>query len=228
MRLFARSQVLFRACLIATAAIAWFPIARAADLSADPLKFVPEIARVAAGEGSEAFEKGDIEGARKAFQRVLDLVPNNLLALVNLGTIEFRAGNHTEAEVLLRRAVRQRLETGPAWLTLGIMYYEQGKLDEAMAALTQATLHDGQNPRAHSFLGAVMADKGWYDAAEACMRKSVELDPANRDSHYNLAVLYMQRTPPLPELAKRHYFRCLELGAPADPALEKSIQSVFQ
>jgi tetratricopeptide (TPR) repeat protein len=189
------------------------------------MTFVPEVAKAAAAEGSKAFEGGDFTGARKAFSRVLDLAPDNLLAIVNLGAIEFRAKNYPEAERLLKQAVSQRVETAPAWLTLGMMYYEQNKLDEAHAALAQAVLYDSKNPRAHSFLGAVMADKGWYDAAEACMRRSVELDPANRDSHYNLAVLYMQRTPPLPELAKRHYFRAIELGAPTDPKLEKSIQT---
>jgi Flp pilus assembly protein TadD len=219
-----RKFLVTSAILLGFARVGWAADA-VAQPTPDPLVFVPEIARVAAGEGSEAFEKGDIAGARTAFRRVLDLVPNNLLALVNLGTIEFRAGNQAEAEALLRQVIAQRIETAPAWLTLGILYYENGRLDEAMAALTQATLYDAQNPRAHSFLGAVLADKGWYDGAEACMRKSVELDPANRDAHYNLAVLYMQRTPALPELAKRHYFRSLELGAPADPSLAKSIQA---
>lgn len=214
-----------RGLAVALVFLAALAVVRAVDSDRESFNFVPEIARVAAGEGSTAFDQGDMEGAKKAFHRVLELVPDNLLALVNLGTIEFRAGNYEEAERLLKRALSQRLEAAPAWLMLGMVYYDQGRNDEALAALAQATVHDAQHPRAFSFLGAVMADKGWYDAAESYMRRAVELDPANRDAHYNLAVLYMQRTPALPELAKRHYFRSIELGASADPELEKSIQS---
>ena len=58
----------------------------------DPATYVPEIARVEAARGNAAFSKGDYKAARAAYERVLDLAPNNLVALVNLGLVEFRAG----------------------------------------------------------------------------------------------------------------------------------------
>ena len=65
--------------------------------------------------------------------------------------------------------------------------------------------------------------KGWSDASEQELRRAVELDPGYADANFNLAVLYLRRTPPLYELARRHYQRALDLGAARDPVIEKLI-----
>lgn len=189
----------------------------------DALTFVPLVAREAAGEGDAAFAKGDYKAAGAAYRKVLDLAPGNLLALVNLGLIEFRLGDSEKAEKLLRQAVSQRLETGPAWLTLGMIYFQQGRIEPAFAALSQAVVYDEGNARAHNYLGAVLGRKGWLDGAEAELRRAVEIDPVYKDAHYNLAFVYMQEKPPSLELARRHYFKSIELGGQPDKDLEKKL-----
>lgn len=196
----------------------------AQDAPADP-QFVPLIAREAAAEGNAAFARQDYERARRAYRKVLDLAPDNLLGLVNLGMAEFTAGNAQEAEKLLKRAVRIRIETAPAWLTLGVIYMDQERLDEALAALTQATLYDPRNARARNFLGVVAGRKGWLDAAQDQLRKALEIDPNYGDANYNLALFYLERKPPAIELARRHYQRALELGAQPDKDIEKMLNS---
>ena len=62
---------------------------------------------------------------------MLDLAPGNLVALVNLGLIEYRSGNASGAEDYLAQATQKNIETGPAWFTLGMIYFEQNRLDEA-------------------------------------------------------------------------------------------------
>jgi len=189
----------------------------------DPV-FIPEAARRAAVEGSQAFAKKDFAGAQQSFRKVLDLAPDNLVALVNLGVTEFALGNSDESEKLLKKAVRKRLETAPAWLTLGILYMDQGKLDEALAALTQAVLYDSGNPRAHNYLGVVIGRKGWNSGAESELRRAIEIDPNYTDANYNLAVFYLGRRPPAIELARRHYVRAIELGAAPDPQIEQILK----
>jgi Tfp pilus assembly protein PilF len=51
--------------------------------------------------------------------------------------------------------------------------------------------------------------------------RAVELDPGYADAHYNLAVFYLQEKPPAVELARRHYFKAVELGVEKDPEMEK-------
>lgn len=211
------------ALLLIGLCVAWTALAQ--GTSSDSATFVPEVAREAAAEGNRAFLEGDYETARKAYRRVLDLAPGNLVGLVNLGAVEFRAGNHEEAEKLLLEAVNKKLDNAPAWLTLGILYYENRRLDEAHAALAQAVLYDKANPRAHNYLGAVFGAKDWLDGAAAELRRAVQIDPAYRDAHYNLAVIYLQQRPPAVELARRHYYRSIELGGQPDPEIEKKLNT---
>lgn len=187
--------------------------------------FVPAIAREAAAEGNAAFARKDLAGARRAYARVLDLVPDNLLGLLNLGVVEFSAGNPARAEELLKKAVSVRIETAAAWQTLGIIYMDQERFDEALAALAQAVLQDPINSRSRNYLGVVIGRKGWIDGAQSELRRAVELDPNYADAHYNLAVFYLEEKPPSVELARRHYFRALELGAEKDKAMEKMFNS---
>jgi Flp pilus assembly protein TadD len=117
------------------------------------------------------------------------------------------------------------METAPAWLTLGMIYMDQNRFREALAALSQATLLDPQNPRARNFLGVVIGREGWIDGAQQELRRAVELNPAYADAHYNLAVFYLQEKPAAIELAKRHYFKAIELGVEKDPSMEKVFHS---
>ncbi len=192
-----------------------------------PSEFIPAEARRAAAEGNAAFTQGNFRQAVRAYQEVLQLAPNNLVGLVNLGVAEYRLGENASAEKNLKHALSLRLETGTAWLTLGIMYMDQNRLDEALAALAQARLYEAQNARVHNYLGVVMNRLGWSDAAESELRAAVELDTTYRDAHYNLAVVYMDRTPAAVELAKRHYYIALQCGAPRDANMEKSFKSHY-
>lgn len=197
----------------------------AQTLHAEEPKFTPRVLAEAVAEGNRAFEAKDYATARRAYERVLSLDPQNQLGLVNLGLVEFYAGDPEKSENLLKQAVRQRLETAPAWLTLGMIYMDQNRFSEALAALSQATLHDPNNPRARNFLGVVIGRQGWIYGAEQELRRAVELDPAYADAHYNLAVFYLQEKPPATELAKRHYFKAVELGVEKDPSMEKLFTS---
>ena len=189
-------------------------------------QFIPIEARRAAGIGNAAFVRGDFRSAVRAYQEVLQLVPNNLVGLVNLGVAQYRLGDTVSAEKNLKRALSLRLETGVAWLTLGTMYMDQNHLNEALAALAQARVYDSQNARVHNYLGVVMNRLGWSDAAESELRTAIELNTTYSDAHYNLAVVYMDRQPPSIELAKRHYYAAVNLGAARDARMEKNFKTV--
>lgn len=188
-------------------------------------KFTPRVLAEAIAQGNHAFEAKDYATARRAYERVLSLDPKNPMGLVNLGLVEFSSGDSAKAEKLLKQAVALRIETAPAWLTLGMIYMDQNRFREALAALSQATLLDPQNPRARNFLGVVIGREGWIDGAQQELRRAVELDPVYADAHYNLAAFYLQEKPPAIELAKRHYFKAIELGVEKDPSMEKLFNS---
>ncbi|MEA3188789.1 MAG: hypothetical protein QOD99_2619 [Chthoniobacter sp.] len=195
------------------------------ELAAEKSK-ISAAATAAAQAGLAAFGKDDMKGARIQFQKLLALAPENLTALVNLGSVEYRLHHNEEAEKLLKRAVRLNPDAGLAWLTLGVVYNEQNKSDAALASLSQAVLLEPKNARAHNALAATLWRKGWYLGAEDELKKTVELDPDFADAHFNLALVYLRRTPPAIELARRHYQRARDLGAAADAGIEKQLAAV--
>lgn len=175
-------------------------------------------------EGIEAFQAGNYEGAREAYQRVLKIEPDNLPALVNLGATEYRLGNNTEAERLLRRSLQIKPDNPTAWLNLGIIYLERDEPMRSLAAIAQAVVHDPDDPVARNYLGVAAGRNQWFDAAESELRRAVELQPDYADAHFNLAVFCLERDPPAVELARRHYEKAIDLGAARDPLVEKALK----
>lgn len=175
-------------------------------------------------DGIAAFQKGNFEGAREAYVRVLKVEPNNLAALVNLGAAEYRMGNLAEAETLLKRSLKIKQDNPTAWLNLGIVYLELDQPMQALAAIAQAVVHAPNDPVARNYLGVAAGRNRWFDAAEAELRRAVELQPDYADAHFNLAVFCLERDPPAVELARRHYQRARDLGAEPDPLIERALE----
>ena len=180
-------------------------------------------AKAAAEAGVAAFAKGDFETARKRFRDLLQITPDNLTGLINLGSVEYRLHHLDDAEKLLRHAVHLDPNAALAWQTLGVVYNDQNRLDAALAALAQSIYLDPGNAHAHNFLAVVIEKKGWFDGAESELQRAIELDPDFAEAHFNLALAYLQRTPPAVELARRHYQKALDLGAAPDPLVEQQL-----
>jgi Tfp pilus assembly protein PilF len=66
--------------------------------------------------------------------------------------------------------------------------------------------------------------RGWLEGAEQEIRKAIEIDEQYAEAHFNLAVLYLERQPPAVELARRHYYRALKLGAEHDAELDRVLK----
>jgi Flp pilus assembly protein TadD len=202
-----------------------FRFGPSADIQEKGKKRISDEAQKTAKEAIVALEKGDAANAKKLFEKVLSLAPGNVPTLINLGLIEYRQKNFSGAETLLKSAVKGAPESGLAWLVLGVVQYEQHKLDAALAALAMAAYLEPKDARVHQYLGVVVGSKGWYSAAEDEMRKAIELAPDYAEAHYNLAVFYMERNPPAVELARRHYYKSVDLGGAPDPELEKKVEA---
>ena len=198
-----------------------YPI-HAEDANSLPM-LTPE-ARDTVEKGLAQFRDNKFDEAEKTFQQVTEMVPNHPMGWINLGSVEYRLGKLDEAEKSLRKAVHLDPEVAQTWLTLGIVSYNKDEPEAALAALGQAVYLDSGNARAHMYLGVLMRKRGWLDAAEDELRKAVELDSTYAEAQFNLAMIYVERTPPALELARRHYYRALALGAAADPDLEKLLK----
>lgn len=220
----ARTLALLLALALPTAAAEpGFRFAPSPELNEPGKKKASEEAQEIARRAVATMSKGDLDRAKTEFLKVLSLVPNNVPTMINLGLVEYRKKNYPEAERRLQSAVRLAPEAGMGWMILGMTQYEQGRYDHALASLAQAAVLEPKNATVHHYFGVTLGQKGWYSGAEDEMRKALELDPSYTEAHFNLAVFYLQRSPPAVELARRHYQRALELGAAPDLDVERSL-----
>ncbi len=182
---------------------------------------VPEELLPLARQAKEQFERGQYRESEKVYEKMLAQAPNNIYILSNLGVARFRGNKMRLAEEAFKKAIAVAPEDGFSHSTLGIVLYSQGKYDEAVDELTKALAINPKNAVAHNYLGITASQKGWYDAALKELETAVTLDPNYADAHFNLAVIYATGPKPMKELARKHYKRAVELGAEADPQLEK-------
>jgi len=185
-----------------------------------PTPFGNTEARQAALQGGRAFAAGNLTEAEKLYARSLALDPSAPAVLVSMAAVKTRLGKTDESLAFTRRALSADWSNPAAWLLLGMNSLELKRDDEALADLMQAAVRDDANPRAHNYLGIAAGRKGLGELSERELRRAAELDQEYADAHFNLAVFYLNRTPPLIEMARRHYQRALDLGSPRDPSVE--------
>jgi len=151
----------------------------------------------------------------------LDLDQNNTLALANLAAIELQENKLPEAEKHITTAVAQNPNDAYNLATLGFLRFSQGKYDDALDTLSRAAALDANNPEIQNYLGVTLSHKGLRVQAEAALRKAIQLNPGYAPAHNNLAVVYLNQTPPSPLLARWHYQKAVADGQPRNPDLEK-------
>lgn len=172
----------------------------------------------------QEFDRQDYLQAENSFQEALQLSPNDFFALSNLGVVQFQLGKMKEAEESLKKASEKSSESSFALTTLGIVHYRQERLGDAENVLRKAISVNPQDFTAHNYLGIVLAASGKGRAGESEIMKAIEINPQYADAHFNLAVIYATGKPPSKILARKHYKRAVDLGAPPDLSLENLIQ----
>jgi len=182
-------------------------------------KFKELIARA-----KEEFDRQDYLQAEETFTQALKLSPEDYFTLSNLGVVQFQLGKMKEAEISLAKASEKSGNNSFALTTLGIVHYRQERMQDAEKVLRKSIEINPQDFTAHNYLGIVLAASGKPKVGEAEILKAVEINPRYADAHFNMAVIYATGKPPAKMMARKHYAKAVELGAPPDPSLENLIK----
>lgn len=177
-------------------------------------------------EARAALALKDLNGAAAKYDAVLSTEPDNVVALSNLAAIRYQQGRVDEAEQNLRKAIAATPNDSNTRSLLGVVCFRKGLIEDAFNELTRAVALDPRNAEAHNYLGIVLSEKGWSAAGEQEIRRSIELNPQYADAHFNLAVIYAKQRVPKVELARYHYKKALDLGAPPDPELDALLKKI--
>jgi tetratricopeptide (TPR) repeat protein len=199
----------------------------AVDATKKSIKELPAGSGQLVAEAQKYFAAKQYDKAEDNYQKILQRDENNTIALGNLATIEMEQGKLADAEKHLTTAVAQNPDDAYNLSMLGYLKFRQEKYDDALNDLSRAAKLDPTNPEIENYLGVTLSHKGLRVQAETALRKAVQLAPDYAAAHNNLAVIYINQTPPLVQLARWHYQKALAAGQPPNPDLEKALGGTF-
>lgn len=142
--------------------------------------------------GEAAFESGDLDSARIAFRRVLDLRGPHYESLIYLGTAASDLGHWEEAKGALEAARQMAPESFLPHFTLGALAALRGDCREALPHLETCRRLE-EAPQGLYLEGQCHLRLGHAGRAIALLRRAVELAPDFEDALYQLGVAYTRR-----------------------------------
>ena len=176
--------------------------------------------------GRTKYNENRLEEAIRAFERCLEIEPNNVKAEDNLGLSLEGLGRTEEALTAYRNAIAWQaklLNQDPApFIELGRLLLEQDRPEEAISYLAKAGEVGPLDFRAHEYLGKTYSRLSKLQEAQNELEKAVTLAPERASLHFMLGQAYRKRG--LTEKAKLE----LERGAALNEAKPPSKPSPLE
>jgi tetratricopeptide (TPR) repeat protein len=145
------------------------------------------------GLGQLYFAKGQLEGSKRIYKKILQLDPDQAAGHFMLGLIQFQKGIKDSAESELREAVRLSPDIAAAHLLLAQICFVHGQKDEVESHMQSAIDADPENPSIRNFVGYYYLNQGKRDQALAEFKQHVALAPDDPNSHDSLAEAYFRQ-----------------------------------
>ncbi len=133
------------------------------------------------------------EEAFKYYQQALEINPNNLQALNNLGILLVETHRAEEALPIFKRLVTLDDQVPVYWFNYGNAYRALGQLTRAAQCYRTALQREYELPEAHYNLAKVLTDIGQFDEAEHHFRQAIALKPDLKEAWINL-IYVLQET----------------------------------
>ncbi|MEA2012406.1 MAG: hypothetical protein U9O87_04880 [Verrucomicrobiota bacterium] len=158
------------------------------------------------------------------YEKIIESDSQNKTALLRLGNIYIREGNHEEGIKYLKRAFYLSPDDKDILLPLGFaLIKEKQEPDLAVSLLLRAVAFNPENSTLHRSLGIGLQSLGWSNAALKQFKRSFDLDSKNINTAFNIAVLYIADAKM--NNAKKWYEKAKKLGCEKDPGLEELFYS---
>jgi predicted TPR repeat methyltransferase len=135
-------------------------------------------------------QQGQLDAARKMYERILKVVPGHANAVHFLGVLHHQLGDTEKAVTCIRRSIELDPAV-PGWYNnLGNVLLESRRLAEAADAYETAARMSPEDATLLNNLGALRRAQGRHDEAEASYRQAMALDAQLPEAHNNLGNLY--------------------------------------
>lgn len=124
-------------------------------------------------------ERNDLGAARRLYEGVLSLSPDDVEALHLLGLVCLRQGDAARAEPLIARSMRAGLRQAWNFTNHGAALVGVGRYRDALAVLDEALKLDPAHPPAHTATGDALLGLERFDEAIAAYDRSLQRAPAH-------------------------------------------------
>ncbi|HJU24046.1 MAG TPA: tetratricopeptide repeat protein, partial [Casimicrobiaceae bacterium] len=141
-----------------------------------------------AQQGLARHQRGDLDGAERAYREALAREREHPLALHYLGVVHHQRGRHAEALPILERAVSLVPREPEFHNNLGLTLAALDRNDEAIAAYLRAIELKSDHATASNNLGLAYQSVNRLPEAIAAFRRAIALSPAFAHAHWNLAL----------------------------------------
>jgi len=156
-------------------------------------RYDPENGRYHVGRAYVLSIQGNLEAAESALKQALELTPDRLEALINLGKLYLEAGRKAEAQSVFVRAVNRNGESEQALHGLATAHYRLGDYAAADALYRGAIRLVPNNAAYHIDLGNTLLQREKYDGAEASLRTALGIDSGSTRARMVLGAVHFGR-----------------------------------
>ncbi len=160
--------------------------------------------------GILAAREGHTDEAIRNFQRALQIDPDHVIALENLGNAYRQSKRWDDAKSVLQRAVQLSPDSPEANYGLGMVFAQLADTEHAYEYLQKALAARPAYPEALNNLGILYLRTQRQDQAESSFKESIRVAPSFDQAYLNLARLYALEGEPqqartvLLDLLKQH------------------------
>jgi tetratricopeptide (TPR) repeat protein len=154
----------------------------------DVVKKSPQKARPHNNLGNALKRKGEIDAARKQYNRALQINPAYSKAHNNLGTALAAQGRIEDALVHFTKALEIRPNYAEAYNNVGVTLAGQGKYDEALDYFFQALQIKPAYARVHNNIGAAYVRQGRLRDALNHFQQALRIKPDDVEAYKNLRI----------------------------------------
>ena len=137
--------------------------------------------------------EGRYAEAHVAYQTALELLPDNLELLVDIGTLLSDQGRHEEAIARFREALRVNPQHPNAIRNLATVLMKQGQYAEGLAMVQQVIARDPGDVQAHNLSGMLLSRQGRPEEAIARYREALRFNPQYQIAMRNIAVVLINQ-----------------------------------
>lgn len=141
----------------------------------------PEINELTSA-GLSLMQQGKFQDALQYFSKILNIDPNDPIALGNKGAALTQLNRHEEALVFYNKALQIDPTNTNVLNNMAASLFQLGRIDESLQTLDKILEIEPNNVNVLILKGKVLSESKKYNDAFSVFRKVLEIDPTNEDA----------------------------------------------